>query len=262
MSVESQNLHLSRRQFLRLGSAGSALLMFAPLLQSKIAHASPVIVPPGGIQDTVHGKWMKLSFNLGLESAETRRRVGAALRYVGAIKGQGLGADFSALFDAAVERLYSDVFPPKDIIRIQSQPTRPHWTLFQLIQILYDDYIFPFGGSAAGVPLFGILFSILRGRDGTGHGDAVHRVYQVYRRRLLLYKDIARLSNNEARIKGARKNKAALLKVWQRILLRQIKLYSERRLRLPSDFLLTTEMLDGFRIYSQSNLSPSSVGEK
>src|SRR4030095_12731359 len=123
--------------------------------------------------------WMKLTYNNGQESRQTRRRLGLALRNLGAVKGFGLGYSFVSCFDQAVEDAYR---------RFRVTGRKPG-SLFEMIQVLYDDYLFPKTGVLGGQILFGMLFSLLRGRDGTPLGEHAHQSYLAYRAAALQYKN-------------------------------------------------------------------------
>src|SRR5262245_6979850 len=126
-------MKLSKRQFMKLGIGGMAGVILAPMLKPGSLLASPVVLPHDYLDSVLPGQWMKLSYNQGRESRQTRRCLGAALRNIGAIKGRGLGEAFTRVFDLAVQRAFA---------RRQQGLTKPG-NLLGLVQGLYEETIFP-----------------------------------------------------------------------------------------------------------------------
>jgi hypothetical protein len=182
---------------------------------------------------------MKLSYNHGRESRSVRRTLGAALHSIGAIKGQGEGQQFSHLFDQAVRQAFHH--------HLQTG-WRPA-SLFHLIQFLYDQFIFPQTGPAGGWVLFGILFAILRGRDGTMEGVAAHEAYQAYRQAALVHKDIYRRTQDPKSIVMAQLTRYWRRDQWQQALNRLMEIYAVRQRRLIPEFYVQPNMMDGFHLY-------------
>src|SRR5262245_52687573 len=120
-------MKMSKRQFMKLGIGSMAGAILAPVLKPGSLLASPVVLPPDYLDSVPHAHWMKLSYNEGRESRQTRRCLGAALRNIGAIKGRGLGDAFTRVFDLAIQRAF---------LRRQQGQTKPG-NLFVLLQSLY-----------------------------------------------------------------------------------------------------------------------------
>jgi hypothetical protein len=225
-------MNLSKRQFLKLGMGGAAGLMLSQMLRPASLLASPAIVPAQYFDSSVHNYWMKMTYNRGQESRETRRIVGSVLRNMGATQGQGVGDRFAAVFDQAVISAYRN-------------NVRPHSCL-GLVQYLYNNYIFRTMGEAGGHVLFATLLAMLRGQDGTMFGDTVHHSYLTYRGAVLSHKDVSRTNNTQA-ILLWRKARTLALQDWQQKLATQVQFYSQRRGQLSPNFRVNIGMLAGFR---------------
>ena len=226
---------MSKRRFLKVGLGSTAAAFFAPLLQPSLS-ARSFNLPQTYLESSIHNYWMKLSYNHGGESRQTRRRLGVALRNLGAIHGFGLGYSFVSSFDQAVEAAFR-----RSLVTGQKPGS-----LFALVQMLYDDFLFPQTGVRGGQILFGMLFSILRGRDGTALGEQVYQSYLAYREAALAHKNAYRTNPDPKAILAARLKRKALLMEWQQNLSDLVNLYARRELRLNPNFRMDTKMLEGF----------------
>src|SRR5437867_3541773 len=191
---------MSKRKFLKLGMGGAAAVVLGPLLRPACLLARSFTLPESYLESSTHRHWMKLTYNKGQESREIRRCLGVALRNLGAIRGQGLGYSFVSFFDRALEAAF---------LRSKATGKKPG-SLFELIQMLYDDSIFPQIGPVGGEILFGILFSLLRGRDGTERGEKVYQSYLAYRAAALAHKNAYKTTRDPILILEARKRRALL----------------------------------------------------
>jgi hypothetical protein len=229
---------VSKRQFLRMSLGGSAAVFLAPFLRCPSLLGSPVILSPNFLQSSVYSHWMMLSHGDGSESRQTRRNLGVALRHLGAIRGKGRGYEFTLIFDEAVETLF------RRWVVLRRKPG----SLFGLIQMIYDDFIFPTKGAEAGRILFSTLFSILRGRDGSVAGEAAYRNYLAFRSASLAYKNAYRTGDITA-IAETRKNRSAQLTMWRSSLGTLSEGYALRRTSLKINVPVQTPMLKGFELY-------------
>jgi hypothetical protein len=239
VALEWVDMRVSKRQFLGMGLGGTAAVVLAPILRCSYLFGGPVILSPNLLESSVYSQWMKLSYGNKLETRQTRRNLGVALRHIGAIRGKGRGYDFTLTFDQAVEAMFQR----------WSLTQRKPASLFGLIQMLYDDYIFPMKGAEAGRILFCLLFSVLRGQEGTARGEAAHRSYLAYRSAALAYKNAGR-SGNRGTIEETRKNRAAQLALWRSALLALADDYALRKLTLKADVPVRAQTLKGFEFYS------------
>jgi hypothetical protein len=224
---------------------GTAAVILTSLFRPESVFAGPAILPRSYLQSSVHHRWMKLSYNHGRESRRTRQRLGAALRHLGAVRGQGRGFDFALYFDQAVEAAHR---------RFQATGQKPG-TLFELVQRLYDDFLYPRTGEAGGRILFGTLLALVRGRDGTGLGAQAYGDYLNYRQAALAHKNAYRTIADPREREALRLARQAALDLWQRRLAALTELYARRQLVLPASFLLRVELLDGL----DRSLRPASV---
>jgi hypothetical protein len=251
-------MKMSKRQFIKVGIGGTAAVFLGPLLRPGSLLASPVVLPPGYLESLGHAHWMKLSFNHGRESRQTRRTVGAALRNIGAIKGKGRGWEFARLFDQAVQTAFD---------RFKAGSQKPA-SVFGLIQSLYEGFIFPQTGEEGGRVLYGTLLAVLRGRDGTAQGAAAYESYQAYRAAALEQKDVYKTAQDPKDIDAARRKRIATRVLWQQQLTALVQAYAQRKLVLRSDFSIQPDMLEGFEIYmaplrvSAPRLSIARVGNQ
>ena len=227
---------ISKRKFLKLGIGGTAGIFLAPFLKPTSLFGRSCELPQTYLQSSIHGHWMKLSYNNGGESRETRRRLELALRNLGAVRGMGLGFSFTSFFDQAVEAEFG------------------HWrktaqkpgSVFQLLQAMYDNYIFPQIGVPGGQILFGTLFALLRGQDGTALGAQAHQAYVDYRAAALAHKNAYKTTQDPIVIEQIRKQRHALLLNWQKSLKDLGGLYATRQMSLNPNFKVQIEMLEGF----------------
>ena len=226
---------MPRRDFLRVGIGGAAAAFLGPLLSPRCLQARSLSLPHSYLQSAVHGYWMKLTYNHRQESRETRRRLGMALRNLGAVRGQGLGFSFVSCFDQAVEQAFR---------RAQATGQKPG-SLFQLIQMLYDDYLFPKTGVLGGQILFEMLFSLLRGRDGTDGGEKVYQTYLNYRAAALAHKNVYKTTQDSVVIMEARQTRTAWLLAWRKDLKALADLYATRGAVLSPNFRVQPGMLTG-----------------
>ncbi len=231
---------LSKREFLKLVLGGTAAGMAAPFLTMGTASASPLIVPGGYLESRVHAYWMKLSYQRGGASRQVRRRIGAGLRNIGAIKGAGTGLQFSELFDEAIKAVF---------VRWDKTRRKPA-SLYALIQMLYDEHIAPRGGPEAGRALFGTLLAMVRGRNGSSQGELAHEAYLRYRQAALAYKEVARKKEDQDAVLEARRVRSRLLQEWQEWLLGLVEGHATGKLRLNPEFIVTAEMTRGFHVYT------------
>src|ERR1041384_7125894 len=162
---------ISKRKFLKLGVGGTAAMFLAPLLKPTSLFARSCELPQSYLNSSTHSHWMKLTYSNGRESRETRRRLGVALRNLGAVRGLGLGHRFPSFFAPALE---------EEFRRWRTTGHKPA-SMFELVQAMYDNYIFPQIGEPGGQILFGTLLSLLRGRDGTYLGEHAYQAYLAYR---------------------------------------------------------------------------------
>jgi hypothetical protein len=227
-------MRLSKRQFLKLSLGGTAVLFLAPALPPGLLAARPVPLPSGYLEGVTHQLWMKLSFNRGAESRQTRRFLGAALRNIGIVRGQGRGSQAAPHFDRAIEEVFHDW------IRTSRKPA----SLFGLIQSIYDELGRMDRQSETGDTLFLTLFYLLRGRDGTPEGEAAHQAYRDYRDLLLAFKDAYR--KEPADVGEAEELKHRALSNWREHLWSLAGAYVAGQRRLREDFLITADMLEGF----------------
>lgn len=227
-------MNLSKRQFLKMGMGGAAGLMLSRFLQPAALLAGKPVVPANYLESNVHNYWMKMTYNRGQESRETRRIIGAVLRNLGSIQGTGVGSEFSAVFDRAVLRAYQSGARPGSCLK--------------LVQLLYNNYIFREMGEAGGHALFGTLLAMLRGLDGTAFGNTVHQSYLTYRGAVLTHKDVCRSSNDALLILRWRKARTIALQDWQQKLWTQIQFYSQQRGLLSPNFHVGIAMLAGFHL--------------
>lgn len=214
-------------------------MILAPLLRPGSLLASPVVLPPDYLDSRLHAQWMKLSYNQGRESRQTRRCLGAALRNIGAIKGRGRGEIFTRVFDFAVQQAF---------LRRQQGATQPG-NLLGLVQRLYDDSIYMEMGPAGGRVLFGTLLAVLRGRDGTSQGEVAHQSYLAYRAAALEHKDAYRKVQDPKELDGIRRKRLALRSQWQLQLGAMVAAYAQRQRVLNRDYVIGPEMLEGFDVY-------------
>ncbi len=227
---------ISKRNFLKLGIGSTTAAFLFPLLKPASLLARSFELPQTYLQSSIHGHWMKLTYNNGRESREARRRLGLALRNLGAIRGLGLGFSFASFFDQALEAEFS---------RWRATGEKPI-SMFELIQNMYDNYIFPQIGERGGQILFGMLLSLLRGRDGTYRGEQVHEAYLAYRATALDHKNAYRNTKDPILIEQLRQRRHALLLNWQAGLNDLVSTYSKRENRLTVGFQIRAEMLQGF----------------
>lgn len=232
-------MKMSKRQFMKLGMGSMAGVILAPLLKPDSLLASPVVLPPDYLDSPVHAQWMKLSYNNGRESRQTRRCLGAALRNIGAIKGKGRGDAFANVFDLAVQRAF---------LRRRQGLTKPG-SLMTLIQGLYNDTILREMGTPGGQVLFGTLLAVLRGRDGTAQGEQAHRSYLAYRDAALAHKDAYRKVQDPKELELIRRNRLMLRAQWQLQLSALTSAYAMRQRMLNQDFVVATNMMEGFDVY-------------
>lgn len=232
-------MKVSKRQFLKIGLEGSAAIFLGSLLRPASLLASPVVVPAEYLNTLTHGYWMKLSYNQGQESRQTRRCLGAALRNIGVIQGTGNGARFAPWFDQALSLAFR---------RALATGRRPA-SVFGLVQMLYDDFIYPRVGVAGGRVMFGTLLGILRGRDGTPQGAGAYESYLAYRQAVLAHKDAYKTAASPQEILDARKKRQTSLALWQRDLRSLVEAYAYQRKALNPTFRIRQEMLEGFDIY-------------
>ena len=233
---------LSKRQFIKLGMGGTAAIYLAPVLKPRSLFANSVVLPANYLDTSAHQQWMKLSYNQGQESRRTRRNLGALLRNLGATRGKGRGYAFALSFDQAIGVVYQ---------RWMAGSRKPG-SLLELIQALYDEFIFPQKGSVEGLILFRNLFAVLRGRDGTDQGEAARRSYLAYREALLNYKNAYRIGRTGEAIEAARRTKTKLLRDWQAELEALAEAYALQRRRLNGQFPIEGQMLEGYSLSFQA----------
>jgi hypothetical protein len=221
-----------------------ALSVLAPLFKPGMVFAGGLQVPPAYFNSAVHSYWMRLSYKQKGESRRVRQIVGAALRNIGAVKGNHGGLDFTVTFDQAVVKAFARW------ARTRQQPG----SLFGLIDMLYTDFIYPEAGAVAGKALFGILLGMLRGWDGTARGDGVHNLYLVYRDVALRYKDAARPGRDPALAAQLRAERQTALANWRTAFLSLVDDYAARRLQLNAAAVITNGKVTGFRAYSRPDL--------
>ena len=232
-------MKVSKRQFLKVSFEGSAAILLGALFRPAALWASPVVVPADYLNSSWHSQWMKLSYNQGRESRQTRRCLGAALRNVGAIQGKGNGARFAPWFDQAVTEAFT---------QMRATGRKPV-SVFGLVQALYDNFFYPRLGPMSGRVMFGTLLGILRGRDGTTQGATAHQAYLAYRRAALFYKNVYKLTTDPKQLLAARKARQVSLALWQQELMTLVETYALRKAALDPAFHIRSEMLEGFEIY-------------
>jgi len=228
---------LSKRQFFQVSASGTAAIFLAPWLKLS-ARAGSFIYPLNYLESSVHEAWMKLTYSAGNESRAIRRLIGTALRNIGTARGQGRGAQFAAVFDEAVQGLARS---RRDLVR------RPA-NLFEIIQCLYDEYILPVKGAEYGRILFGNLFFLLRGRDGTAQAEEAHGLYSNYRRAALDVKQVGGKGSSQEAILQAKALKAQHLQSWQETLASMKDAYASRKLSLNPQFQIQPAMVQGFTV--------------
>ncbi len=237
---------MSKRTFFKLGMGGAAGVLLGPLLKPSSVMARSFKLPQTYLESSPHQYWMKLTYNNGRESRETRRRIGVALRNLGAIRGKGLGYAFVSFFDQGLERAY---------LRFKATRRKPA-SMFELVQEIYDETIFPQTGPLGGQILFEMLFSLLRGQDGTALGEKASASYRAYRAAALDYKNAYKTSPDPIIREAARKKRAHLLQVWRQSLQELASWYAKREATLNGKFVVQSAMLEGFEA-SLLAVSPS-----
>ena len=226
---------MTKRKFLKLGMSGGAAMFLGSLLRPLPAWGSTVQVPSSYLDSAVHGHWMKLCYSHRQESRQTRRLLGATLRNLGGVRGIGRGHSFVPCFDRAVEAVWQ-----------RSRATgRTPGSIFALIQALYDESLYAQTGVAGGQILFGLLFSLLRGRDGTEQGTLAHQAYLNYRSAVVAHKEAYRMVNDPQAIAELRKRRSLLLQEWQAQWGTLVGRYATRQARLNPAFQVEPAMLDG-----------------
>lgn len=231
-------MRVSKRQFLKTGVGGTALLFMQPFWEPKLLSANPVEVPTRYFRGPLHARWMKLSYNDGRESRQLRKTIGASLR------GYGDEAAFHQAFEEALNRVF------QNWVEGTSKPK----SVFGLIQAIYE--AMP-DDPEAGRRLFGVLFYLTRGRDGTEAGEVAHAHYRDYRQAVLNYKSLARTSEDPDQVVTARQLKDQWLATWQNDLNLLVEAYASRQRRLDPEVVLELQMLDGFAIEEVSPAGPA-----
>ena len=220
-----------------MGMAGAAGVLLGPLLKPTCLLARSLELPETYLQSSTYQWWMKLTYNNRGESREARRRMGVALRNLGSVRGKGFGYGFVSLFDQALERAYR---------RFQATGQKPA-SMFELIQQMYHETIYPQAGTVGGEMLFGTLFALLRGRDGSPLGEKTHESYLAYRAAALEHKNIYKRTKDPLAIQDARTNRAYFLRVWQQNLRALTSRYARGEAVLNAKVLVTPLMMDGFK---------------